>query len=276
MTIKIKVLKAKATDVNGYINHLKHGDIEAQGSSHFRLDDGGHDVSFEVYGSGFKYAAGFPTGGSVRHFVVEDHGAARIDVSFSPAVKVSTLTNSSAFARYFQNQPYEFTGHNGNDTFTSVYGNDRLEGRDGNDRLDGYNGNDYIDGGKGDDILDGREDKDVLVGGLGRDKLYGGKGPDTFDFNSIRESVTGSKRDIIETFHRSQDDRLDLRDIDADATASGNQAFKFIGGDAFGNVAGELRFSGGILRGDVNGDGSSDFEVKVVGIASMVKSDFLL
>jgi hypothetical protein len=29
MTISIRVLKAKTTDVNGYINHLRHGDIEA-------------------------------------------------------------------------------------------------------------------------------------------------------------------------------------------------------------------------------------------------------
>ena len=94
MTIKIKVLKAKATAVNGYINHLKHGDIEAQGSRHFRLDDGGHHVSFEVY-QRLQIAAGFPTGGSVRHFVVEDHGAARIDIAFSPTVKVSTLINAS-------------------------------------------------------------------------------------------------------------------------------------------------------------------------------------
>jgi hypothetical protein len=47
-------------------------------------------------------------------------------------------------------------------------------------------------------------------------------------------------------------------------------------GAAFSGAAGQLRFAGGILAGDVNGDGIADFEVKVTGAASLVAGDFVL
>jgi serralysin len=45
----------------------------------------------------------------------------------------------------------------------------------------------------------------------------------------------------------------------------GNQAFTFIGAAAFAGVGGQMRFSGGVLQGDVNGDGTADSEVRIVG-----------
>ncbi|MEZ5875805.1 MAG: hypothetical protein R3D30_13650, partial [Hyphomicrobiales bacterium] len=64
--------------------------------------------------------------------------------------------------------------------------NNTLTGLAGDDALFGFNGNDTLEGGAG---------LDRLNGGRGKDTLYGGDGQDIFDFNSIKDSVKGSKRD---------------------------------------------------------------------------------
>lgn len=73
----------------------------------------------------------------------------------------------------------------------------------------------------------------------------------------------------------SEDDVIDLRSIDADTGRSGNNAFTFIGKSAFSGEAGELRYSGTIISGDVNGDGRADFEIDA-GLTRYYSSDFLL
>jgi hypothetical protein len=144
-------------------------------------------------------------------------------------------------------------------------GDDRMDGGVGNDRLFGEAGNDQLFGGLGDDRMDGGIGNDVLTGGRGRDTLVGGAGADRFDFNELADSVRGTNRDVV-YFERSQGDKLDLSTIDADTDGtSGNQAFSFIGTLGFSGVDGQLRFSGGILQGDVNGDRVADFEVRIVG-----------
>jgi Ca2+-binding RTX toxin-like protein len=136
------------------------------------------------------------------------------------------------------------------------YGADRLIGNQLGNRLDGDAGN------------------DLLVGGLGRDTLIGGLGRDVFDFNSVRESPRGAGRDLV-YFRRQDGDKMDLRTIDADNDGTaGNQAFRYIGANAFSGVDGQLRFSGGILQGDTNGDRVPDFEIRVIGALS--SSDILL
>jgi Ca2+-binding RTX toxin-like protein len=140
----------------------------------------------------------------------------------------------------------------------------------------GGEGNDVITGGKDNDVFFGDNDNDILTGGLGRDTFTGGLGRDFFDFNSVKESVKGANRDVILDFNRAVDDRIDLRTIDADSSANpGNDVFKFIGNAAFKGGGGELRSSGGIIQGDVNGDKVADFEIKV-NIATMVAGDFFL
>lgn len=62
-------------------------------------------------------------------------------------------------------------------------------------------------------------------------------------------------------------------DADTDGTA-GNQAFRFIGAGAFTGVDGQLRFAGGLLQGDTNGDGIADIEIKIVG--SLLAGDVIL
>lgn len=129
---------------------------------------------------------------------------------------------------------------------------------------------------KGDDAIAGGRGKDMLAGGRGMDALQGDGGADRFDFNSIAESAVGARRDVILDFDRGERDRIDLRDIDANAGRGGNQAFSFVGERDFSGKAGELRFNDGIVAGDVNGDGRADFEIGVRGIDSLLKGDFLL
>jgi Ca2+-binding RTX toxin-like protein len=137
----------------------------------------------------------------------------------------------------------------------SAFG-DRLFGDNDFNLLSGLKGTDEIDGGGGDDLL---------VGGKGGDVLTGGFGGDVFDFNKVSESRAGrvGAADAIADFEGP--DVIDLQEIDADTGSGGNQAFRFIGPDAFSGTAGELRFEvSGILTqvlGDVDGNGKADLEI---------------
>jgi Ca2+-binding RTX toxin-like protein len=142
-------------------------------------------------------------------------------------------------------------------------------GEDGNDTLIGGNGNDMLNGGAG---------LDTIRGGRGKDSLFGGADHDLFDYNSIKDSLRGSKRDVINDFVRGTDD-IDLKGIDAKKGVGGNQKFKFIGEHDFHDVRGELRYedkgSKVIVQGDVNGDGKADFEI-LVKVGALGAGDFLL
>ncbi|MEZ5925707.1 MAG: CAP domain-containing protein [Hyphomicrobiaceae bacterium] len=138
----------------------------------------------------------------------------------------------------------------------------------------------HITGNDGKNKLFGGDGKDILTGGRGADTLNGGPGADDFDFNSLKDSgLSSGTRDIIRGFQRGIDD-IDLRGIDAKSGVAGNQAFKYIGMQSFHHVKGELHLvdTGANIRveGDVNGDGKADFQIMVIGVASLAKGDFLL
>ena len=63
-----------------------------------------------------------------------------------------------------------------------------------------------------------------------------------------------------------------MRDIDANYYAAGNKVFIFIGLQAFHKRAGELRTSGSLTQGDVDGNGTADFEIQVNVARSRVTS----
>jgi Ca2+-binding RTX toxin-like protein len=164
------------------------------------------------------------------------------------------------------------------DVLLLTAGADDVRGFGGNDRLKGYAGSDRLFGGDGNDTLLGGNGGDSLMGGEGRDRLTGGPGSDDFVFNKTAETGrTRTTRDVITDFELGVDD-MDLSAIDANirAGAIGNQAFTFIGGDAFAGVAGQLRFAAGVVSGDVNGDGKADFQIAVIGILSLAEGDFVL
>jgi serralysin len=113
--------------------------------------------------------------------------------------------------------------------------------------------------------------------------MTGGGGPDRFDFNSVKDSVKGGHRDVIEDFSHIDGDLIDLSTIDANAGKSGNQKFVFIGTDTFKhyhsvhhNVIGMIRLDGDIVQGNVNANLGTDFEIKVVGGSGLVAADFIL
>ncbi len=114
----------------------------------------------------------------------------------------------------------------------------------------------------------------MLVGGKGADWLAGGLGADTFRFNLRDSGPKKSKQDTIVDFEDG--DLIDLSPIDAKAGKRGNQEFSFIGDDGFAKKAGELKYVGGKLKGDVDGDGRPDFIIKLEGSPTLTGGDFLL
>jgi hypothetical protein len=123
--------------------------------------------------------------------------------------------------------------------------------------------------------LYGTAGNDILNGNGGKDILSGGSGKDTFVFDTALEANGDTIRDFVHGV-----DKISLSGIDASTRVTGNQAFKFIGTQAFHKVAGELKAyasSGNTyIAGDTNGDGSADFTIKVVGAHTFASTDFIL
>lgn len=159
-----------------------------------------------------------------------------------------------------------------------------ITGTRGNDRLSGDSRDNYLSGQSGDDRLNGGAGKDTLDGGAGRDYLTGGAGNDIFLFKSLADMGTRtSTRDVITDFTQGQD-KIDLAALDANSSASGNQAFSFLTGNnqAFSHHAGDLAWridsarNQTVVQGDVNGDGVHDFEIQLTGQIHLTAADFVL
>ncbi len=162
-------------------------------------------------------------------------------------------------------------------------GNDFYDGRGGyiGSDVQGGAGDDRIYGGSEKNLFHGGADNDRLYGAKGADKLYGEAGADTFVFLAASDStVAATGRDTIYDFSHADLDKINLSAIDANSSASGNQAFKYIANAAFTHHAGELQDytsgSGHFIRGDLNGDGISDFAIQIATNNVFVSSDFIL
>lgn len=161
-----------------------------------------------------------------------------------------------------------------------------LTGSDFAQHIVGNAGANILDGRGGADILSGGAGNDVLRGGMGSDRLFGGSGFDTFSFASLADSRPYALRsdgvkhmpDLIGDFV-SGEDRIDLSSIDAVAGTGANEAFTFIGTNAFSNVSGQVRYdvNGGFLHvfADADGDGSADLMFVMAG-TSLQAADFIL
>jgi Ca2+-binding RTX toxin-like protein len=157
-------------------------------------------------------------------------------------------------------------GGAGQDVLSGGLGADLLDGGDGADTLNGDEGADVLIGGAGNDTLLGGDSIDQVTGGLGRDLLGGGAGADRFLFTALSDStVANSGRDTITDLANA--DVIDLSAIDADSGAAGDQAFVKVA--AFSGVAGQLTLSlsgaSTVLQVDVNGDGTADMAITLVG-----------
>ena len=155
---------------------------------------------------------------------------------------------------------------------------ENLVGSNRDDVVRGGNVANQVFGRNGDDIVDGRGGADLIDGGGGADTLTGGAGFDTFRYRLVGESAVGAS-DRITDFTRGQD-VIDLSAIDADTGTAGNQAFRFVGTDAFSGSAGEVRFvsaDGGVtITADVDGDRMADLAVRLDDLDAIGASDFLL
>ena len=172
-----------------------------------------------------------------------------------------------------------------NETRFGTASADDLFGAGGNDTLRGLAGDDRLFGETGKDKLDGGLGADLLNGGSGKDTMTGGKGKDVFDFNSAKDSLKGSAHDQITDFKHGQD-KIDLKDIDANLKKALDQKFTFIGAVDFHHVKGELHYvqidNAGtaqdktIVEGDITGDGRADFQIELKGLINLTKVDFVL
>ncbi|WMS43239.1 hypothetical protein RDV64_02220 [Acuticoccus sp. MNP-M23] len=140
-----------------------------------------------------------------------------------------------------------------------------------------------LSGDDGDNVLRGNNGDNLIIGRDGRDVMTGGNGDDVFDFNNVSESSL-SETDLIRDFEVATvegiGDVIDLFGIDAKSTALFNNAFTFIGTDAFSMKEGELRYTndGGstYIEGDVNGNGEADLYIRLLGELTLSDADFVL
>ena len=182
-------------------------------------------------------------------------------------------------------------GNGGNDQLFGDDGDDALFGGDGDDRIDGGAGYNKLDGGAGSDTVSGGDDSDRIRGGDGNDYLLGGAGDDLLLGGPGQDEMRGgtgadkfrflagdiASVDRILDFSQAQGDRIMLGGIDAIAGGQ-DDAFTFIGTTAFGGTVGELRYEviGGntYVMGDINGDRTADFSIRLDGVIPLAAGDF--
>jgi Ca2+-binding RTX toxin-like protein len=137
--------------------------------------------------------------------------------------------------------------------------NNRLSGNILANQIRGKGKRDVLIGDLGDDILRGGKGDDRLNSGEGADILIGGHGADRFRYSALIDS-TVERSDTIQFGRR---DQIDLRQLDANTTRKGNQAFRFIADVKFSGQAGELRLFESRLLADVDGDRQADFALNL-------------
>jgi Ca2+-binding RTX toxin-like protein len=134
-----------------------------------------------------------------------------------------------------------------------------------------------LDGGAGNDTLTGSAGNDALIGGAGLDHFFGGAGQDTFVFTGASlaalDTGVGANRDVIQDF---SGDIIDLHLIDANLGVGGDQAFSFIGTNAF-TAAGQVRFfadgaGNTIVEGNVDNNLGADFQIELHAFAAQLQA----
>jgi Ca2+-binding RTX toxin-like protein len=224
-------------------------------------------------------------GGDGRDALVISAGTGfnRIEFAADALTGIESISLNNKFATdQTQNPNYSILLDNGNVApgATLIVNGASLTGTSHMMSIDGshvLNGNLKLFGGGSVDSLTGGAGADTLIGGGSSDLLTGGAGADTFRYDAVSD---GSKSDYITDFVTGVD-RIDLTRIDANSNVGGDQAFTWIGSNAFSHVAGELRIylDNGQWRveGDINGDTIADFGILFQsGTTPPVESDFLL
>jgi Ca2+-binding RTX toxin-like protein len=237
------------------------------GAGNDRLD-GGLGLDFLIGGSGNDtYIVD-----STRESIVEAAGRGTDTVLASAShilsagadIEVLRLLKPSAKTKI------ALQGNGFDNAITGGSGVNSIKGHGGNDAIDAAGGKDSVNGGIGNDRIDG---------GRGQDTLTGGKGRDVFEFGKGETGTRAKTADSITDFSGRQRDKIDLKAIDANVKAKGNQAFKFIGDDDF-TKAGQVRYEkvGKVTYLSYNTDADSAAEgvIKVKGAMDFQKGWFVL
>jgi Ca2+-binding RTX toxin-like protein len=209
------------------------------------------------------------TGGAGADFLNGESGFDTVSYATSATAVNASLARTTAFV-------------GNNEQIDAIIGFECVTGSAFGDQLSGDNDSNVLSGLKGRDEIFGSGGNDLLVGGKGRDLLAGGAGADTFDFNTVSDAAATGRigvGDSISDFEKGLD-VIDFFEIDADTGSAGNQAFSFIGNDAFSGTAGELRFQvDGVFTtvlGDVDGNGKADLQVTLLDPIQLTAGDFSL
>jgi Ca2+-binding RTX toxin-like protein len=164
----------------------------------------------------------------------------------------------------------DIQGRNGGDALAGGAGNDAMSGDAGDDRVSGGTGNDHVFGGVG---------NDRLTGGRGRDIETGGSGRDRFIFDDRDTGASRKLADSILDFRGGLGDRLDLRLVDANAKARGDQKFAFIGEAEF-TRAGQVRYEHTSrdtwVYLNTDADASAEATIRLNGVFDLHSKWFLL
>ena len=150
----------------------------------------------------------------------------------------------------------------------------------GDDVVTGTSGSDVILSGGGKDQVNGGLGDDTLFGGDKTDVLTGGDGADSFALASAGESIASiRKADTVTDFDAAEGDTLDFSAIDAIA-GGGDDVFTWVGFNALTGVEGQVGYyvKGGavFVGGDIDGDASYDFLVKLDGVTSIDAASVIL
>jgi Ca2+-binding RTX toxin-like protein len=91
--------------------------------------------------------------------------------------------------------------------------------------------------------IQGNEAANLINGNGGQDHLWGHGGGDFFVWGSTSHTGTSeATADLVMDFDSAQGDRIVISGIDADVYTAGNQAFTFIGTNAFSGTPGEINY----------------------------------
>ncbi len=249
----------RGTSVDDVINGLAGDQLFALDGNDTLNGAGGGDKLYGGPGSDMLIGAGDDTFyvNSITTTVVENadnpNNSVYSTVSFTLPANIHLLQVNG--------QGLTAQGNNQGDT---IYGDGtystNLIGGAGNDYIVGYAGNDTLSGGSG-----------------GDDTMWGGGGDNLFVFTSLNEMQVGNYLTAIGDFTSGQD-KIDLSAITTTGSDPG-QPLTFIGTNPFSDQAGQVReFNDGtnsFLQGDLNGDGTADFEITLYGLPSVQTSDFV-
>jgi serralysin len=277
-------------DAHEYVNDQAGADLYLLG--------GGHDLYYS--GSGNDVANGGSDTDTLGFYYRTSNSGIRTDntAAVTCDLAIRTVQDFGVFGRDRVSGFETIEGGGGNDRFFGTGGENYLLGEEGNDYLVGRGGSDGFHGGGGRDSMFGGNGADMLAGRDGRDLFVGGGGADYFALDELtavrdvlryqRMSDSGNglgsaNVDVVEAFDAgigAVHDKIDLSAIDANRGMAGNQAFRFRGAAEFSSPAGEVRVAtigaDCLVMVDIDGDGVSEMNIRMVGVTTLAASDFIL